>query len=123
MGLAEQAIQDMADITSNSDDFGVSITLTSPSSQVATLFGYSTKHHLGLDAEGQVVRTKTASVAIAEGNVPFSIRNVNDEVDLNGYLVDVLDSTGIVKNYKASNWFPDEKLGLIVIILQDYDNA
>ena len=32
----------------------------------------------------------------------------------------VADSTGVVKNYKVQQWFPDEKLGMIVLILGMY---
>lgn len=128
MSLTQQSIDDLKQITSNGDDFGVSITLKSPDGFNATFNGFHTKHHLGIDNEGNDVNSKKASVAFSEGNLPtgYSIRVSTvghmafGEVNLKNYKVDVADSTGVVKNYKAQQWFPDEKLGLIVLILDDH---
>ncbi len=122
MGIAAQAILDMQQISGDSNGFGVPITITSPASQTASFNGFSTKHHLALNEMGQAVSAKTASVFFSEGNLPtgYSIRNTDQEIDLKNYLVDVADSTGIIKHYKASSWFPEEKLGGVVIILEDY---
>lgn len=123
MGLAEQIIEDMRVISGDTSGFGVSITLISPEDETITTTGFSTKHHLAVDEFGQEVNTKKASVAISEGNLTgYPLRNANSEVDLKGHRVNVTDSTGIEKNYTARSWFPDEKLGLIVIILTDYES-
>lgn len=122
MEIADRAIRDMQRFSGDSEGFGVPITITSPALIVAAFFGFNTKHYLGLNEMQQAVSTKTASVFFSEGNLPvgYSIRNSDQEIDLKGYLVDTADSTGIVKHYKVSSWFPEEKLGGIVIILEDY---
>lgn len=126
MGLAEQAILDNAQITGNVNDFGVSITLTAITGEVAVLVGYNTKHHLGLNDMQQAVKAKTASVNVHENNVMaanalFPFRNSAGEVDLQKCLVDTPDSTGNIKRYLTSSWLPDEKLGGTIIILQDFE--
>lgn len=131
MGLTEQAQEDFAQITGNLDDFGVSLILTSPDNVTAPVIGFHTKHHFGINEIGQSVNSKKASVAFAESNLPagFNVRITDPnhplvgEVNLKNYKVDVSDSTGQVKNYKAMQWFQDEKIGAIVIILTDYANA
>lgn len=121
MGLADQIIEDMRFFSGNSEDFGVEITLISPDAETTTVNGFSTKHHLGLDDNGQAINSKKASVAFSEGNLAdYSIRNSAQEIDLKDYRINVKDSTGIEKNYISREWFPDEKLGLIVVILTDY---
>lgn len=123
---------DNAQITGDSaSGFGVSIQLVAPTGETAILNGYSTKHYLGLDGEGNPVSAKKASVAFNELNLytaniayPLRIADPSDphyrDIRLTDHLVNVVDSTGIIKNYIARQWFPDEKLGIIVIILEDY---
>lgn len=125
MNIAQQAIIDNAEITGNADDFGVSITLTAVTGEIAALTGWSTKHHLGLNDLQQAVKAKTASVNvhpinISAANALFPLRSAAGEVDLKDCLVDTADSTGEIKHYIASSWLPDEKLGGIIIILEDY---
>ena len=127
MSLANQAILDLQQITGNSDEFGVSITLTAKNLQTVTVFGFAPKHHVGLDANGMAIKTKTASVFVSELNITetnalFPLRNASQDIDIKDCLVDVADSTGIVKHYKAQSWLPEEALGGIVIILEDYSS-
>jgi len=128
MNLTERAIQDLAQITGNSNDFGVKIVLTDTLDRSAELVGFHVKHHMNIDELGNTVNSKKASVAFSESNLPagFSIRVEDDnsdfygDVSLKDWLVQVADSTGNQKMYKVQQWFPDEKLGMIVLILGDY---
>lgn len=125
MSLVDQAQQDMQQITTNLNEFGVNITLKTPDgSATASVVGLHTKHHMAFDPDGVMVSAKTASVAIAEQQLIDAgfpnIRNANNEVNLNKTLVDVADSTGAVKNYVANRVYPDEMIGLLVFILGDY---
>lgn len=120
MSLLDTIKADIESITSNSNDFGVSITIISPTNVSTTLTGIHTKHHLGIDTDGNMVNSKKASIAFSEKFL--SCRNSNEEVSLTNYRVEVKDSTGIAKNYIVQQWFPDETIGLIVCILEDYDN-
>lgn len=128
MSLTDQAIQDMKDITGNGDDFGVSFQLMSPDGAIAVVKGFHVKIHQAIDEIGLTVNSKKASIAFSEGNLPIGyVIRITDtdhhmigEVNLKGFRIDIADSTGVVKKYKAQQWFPDEKLGLIVVILGDY---
>jgi len=126
MGLIDQINTDIAKITSNPNEFGVSIEFISPASISATIIGIHTKHHLGIDSEGNVVNTKKASIAfsesvLVEANPDYIIRNTAGEIDLKDHRVNVKDSTGITKEYVVAKWFPDETIGLIVVILSAYE--
>jgi len=120
MSLLDTIKSDIQSITSNLNEFGVSIVLTSPNGAITTLNGIHTKHHLGIDTDGNMVNSKKASIAFSE--TFLNCRNSNEEVALTNYRVSVKDSTGIVKEYIVQQWFPDETIGLIVCILEDYDN-
>ena len=120
MGLIDNINADIASITSNLNEFGVSIEIVSPNGVPTTINGIHTKHHLGIDTDGNMVNSKKASIAFSE--VFYPCRNSGGEVDLKNYKVNVKDSTGFTKNYIVQQWFPDETIGLIVCILEDYDN-
>lgn len=127
MNLSDRAISDLAEITGNSNDFGVSITLTAPGGQIAIVTGLHVKTHLGVDPQdGAIIASKRASVAISErvitnANGHYPIRNGAGEVDMNTHLVTVADSSLSAKRYKVKQCMPDEKLGLILLILDDYE--
>lgn len=120
MGLLDIIKSDIESITSNLNEFGVSITLTSTNNVSTILTGIHTKHHLGIDTDGNMVNSKKASIAFSEKFL--SCRNSNEEISLTNYRVNVKDSTGVTKKYIVQQWFPDETIGLIVCILEDYDN-
>lgn len=133
MGLSEQAIQDAAQITSNGDDWGKSISLIAPNGEAATCNGLSRKINYNVNGEGNEVNSKKASVTISESvllaanpNYPVRVSNPGNkhfgEVDFEGHLITTEDSTGQPKQYIARAWFPDEKLGWTTIILEDYSS-
>lgn len=134
MGLIADSIADAAEFTGNDEDFGIEISLTAPNDETATVKGYATKHHIKLDTNsGQVINSKNASVVISEANIlaanpnyPVRISDSNDrfyqEVKMINHLVSVADSSGITKNYICSENMADEALGLITLMLEDYDN-
>ncbi len=121
MGLIDTINSDIANITSNLNDFGVSMTFIAPDLTTLTVTGIHTKHHLGVNTEGEIINSKKASIAVSESKLAgYPLRNAKNEVDLNGHLVNVKDSTGTLCNYKIRQWFPDETIGLIVCILEMY---
>jgi hypothetical protein len=127
MGLFEQAQKDAAFITSNSaSGFGIQLFLQEPSGQTATINGIHTKHHLGIDTEGNMVNSKKAHVCFSEqvlllANPLYPVRNSKGEVSMAKHKVTVKDSTGSDKQYVALQWFPDEAIGVITCILGDYE--
>lgn len=131
MGLAEQSILDAEQITGNVNDFGVYVNMQAPNGETAAFVVSRTKHHFGLNDNGQEIATKKASIRLSENlvleanpNYPLRITDTASEhygeVDLKDHLINVNDSTGIIKNYIAKTWLPDEFLGLIVVIMDDY---
>lgn len=123
MGLINTIQNDVLRFTTNLNEFAVDILLTAKTSEVLAIQGIHTKHHLGIDTDGNMVNSKKASIAFSESLLiaPYPCRNISQEVDLNGHQVGVKDSTGIVKNYIVQQWFPDETIGLIVCILEDFE--
>lgn len=124
MGLTDTINEDIQQITSDLDGFGVSIKLTAPNDTIIDIVGLTSKHHLGYDTDGNQVNTKNAHISFSEKfliDASYPLRNASGEVDLKGHLADVKDSTGVVKKYIIREWFPDETIGLIVCILGDYE--
>jgi hypothetical protein len=124
MSLIAQAKQDVADITANSAEWGLSITMTAPDETTATVTGLHTKHHMAVDTLGNPVNAKNAHASISEQHLVaagYPVRNEQGEVSLYGHRVSVADSTGTVKHYTVKQWHPDETVGLIVMILDDYE--
>ena len=125
MGLTEQAILDAQQITSDAvNGFGVSVEFTAPDSSTATINGLHTKHRVNVDQEGQPTNAKKASVVVSEAlllALNYPVRNSNGDVYLEAHRVKVKDSENVLYEYVIREWFPDEKVGLIVCILGDYE--
>ena len=124
MSLIAQAKEDWKTITSNADEFGIEMTLTAPTGETATVTGLHTKHHLGIDKEGAAVNAKNAHVSVSEELLTaagYPVRNDAGEVNLKSHRVSVADSTGTAKEYVVAQWFPDETVGVIVMILTDFE--
>lgn len=126
MGLVERAQQDMQRYTSDKNGFAVDITLITPDGTTSvTIAGLSTKHHLAIDQmSGEVVSSRTASVSFSEviaTDAGYTVRDTDGEVGLKGHRVETADSNGIVKKFIIDKVIADEKLGLIVCILGDYE--
>lgn len=120
MSLIERAKKDWKRITSNTNEFGVEIILIAPGNETATVNGLHSKHHLGIDTDGNAVNTKNAHITVAEDLLVqqnYPVRNSKGEVSLKDHKVVVKDSTGIDKNYYIKEWFPDETIGVITCIL------
>ncbi len=126
MSLTTQIQQDALDITTNLNDFGVSLTFTAPTSpiMVITVGGTIKKHHTDLDELGQVRgNSLNASCTVSElalNAVNYPVRNANGQVTFKGHLVSWTDITGSEIKYAINEWHPDNKTGLIVLILGNY---
>lgn len=123
MSLIQAAQNDIKKITANLSEFALDVQLIKPNGDIVAIKAVHTKHHVGLDSDGIPVNAKTASIAFSEYNLPegVSIRNAKNEVVLKNWKCNVIDSTGVVKNYVIREWFPDEMIGLIVCILGDFE--
>jgi len=124
MGIIDTIKSDIQDITTNLDGFGVAINITTPDNVTSVdVVGVHTKHHLGIDTEGNQVNSKNAHIGISEQvliDAGYPVRNAGGEVSLKDHKIIVKDSTTFDKNYVVDQWFPDETIGLIVCILSDY---
>lgn len=125
MNLAERAIADIKKITSNANEFGVSVALTDLDGATAAFNAITTQHYLSVK-DGLIVNAKNASIAFSEGallevNPAYPVRNSKDEVSMNGHLCNIKNSTGRVQKYIVLQSWPDEAIGLIILILGDYE--
>lgn len=84
--------------------------------------GFRTKHWISYDNEGNNSDTKNVHVCVSESDLVakgIPVRNSIQEVALVKYTVQVQDNTGIIKKHVVRRSYPDETLGLIVLILGD----
>lgn len=127
MGLMEQTRIDAAAITANAaSGFGVELSFVAPNGQTATINGIHTKHHLGINTDGNMVNAKKAHICFSEdvllfANPGYPVRNSKSEVMLVNHRISVTDSTRVVKEYVIREWYPDEAIGVITCILGDYE--
>ena len=125
MSLVDQAKADWQQITTdNVSGFGTPITLTSPASDVLEIVGLATKHHIGIDDDGNVVNTKNAHISFSEkqlSDASYPTRDADGEVSLYGHKATWIDSTGSSITYVIREFFPDETMGVILCILGDLE--
>tara|TARA_R110002167_G_scaffold110087_4_gene280338 strand:+ start:4168 stop:4545 length:378 start_codon:yes stop_codon:yes gene_type:complete len=125
MNLVDQAKSDWQQITTDKvNGFGTSITLTSPTSVVLEIVGLATKHHIGIDDDGNVVNTKNAHISFSEQQLidaSYPTRDADNEVNLYGHQATWIDSTGSSITYTIREFFPDETMGVILCILGDLE--
>lgn len=104
--------------------FQETISLTTPDkAKTISLTGFATKHWINIDTDGNPVNSKNAHVTIDESQLVelgYPVRNAKEEINLINHIVKYVDSSGVEKSYKVRENFPDEVLGLIVLILGDY---
>lgn len=121
MNLFNQAIADANSFMQK--DFGVSMDFVAPTSETATIMGWTSKHHVAFDTEGNQVNSKTANITLSEQdltNAGYPVRNNQGEVSMRNHLVYVKDSTQTISKYKVMQYYQDERLGLITLILSDF---
>lgn len=110
-----------------SGGFEESITIKTPTgSNELSLTGFATKHHLSFDTDGLPTNSKNVHICVDENILiaaGYPVRNAKGEVYLYKHRVSFPDSTGIVKHYVVTENFPDETLGLIVLILADFKTS
>lgn len=110
----------MQQITTNLGEWGVALTFDN-TSQVATVTGIATRHHLIISEDGAPMRGENVHCSVAEQVLiaaGFTTRNANREVILKDWKVSWADATGFVRVYRITETYPDDLLGLIVCILK-----
>jgi len=126
MNISERAQRDFKRFSGDSvSGFGVEFTITAPTGETATLNGFTTdiNYQVEYDESGKEVpvNSRKASIVFSEGNLTdananFPIR-VDGEVNLKKCKVDFKNSTGEIQNMYVMQWFPDQKIGGIVLVL------
>lgn len=103
------------------------ITISTPAGDISLqIRGLATKHHINFTSDGLPVNSKNAHVCIDEqvlSDANYPVRNNNQEISLKKHRISFPDSSGVVKNYIIKEHFPDETFGLIVCILEDFNNG
>lgn len=122
MGLMEIIKQDIQDITSNINEFGVAITFTNPdNSQSIEVVGTASNHFMQFDFEsGKNVNSQNTHVSVSEQlfiDAGYVIRNAEGKVSVKKHKVTWIDSTGVSGSYEVIEAIPDQSIGLIVFIL------
>lgn len=104
--------------------FTTSILFTSPTGTTATVLGMHAKVHMAASViDGDFVNSKRAHISVSESSLTdlgYVTRNANNEIDLKDHRVAVTDSAGILCQYIIRECFPDERLGLLVLFLGDF---
>lgn len=120
MSLLGAIRSDVRQILGNGGDFGIPITFISPDQATVSVIGTAKKHHIAYDDVGNVVNSRQASVTICEQDLTvqgYPVRNAKQEVYLKHHTVRWADAQGTMYRYKIDEAFPDEHLGIIVLIL------
>lgn len=123
LSILQRAKRDSERITSNKNGFAVEITFTTPDDVSLTISGLHSKTHLDVDGMGVITSSKKAHISVSEKFLTdnnYPVRNDKGEVYLVDHRIDVKDSTDIIKNYVVLTTFPDERLGFITCLLEDY---
>lgn len=122
--LDDRAKADWQTITTDKNGWGNDITLThSDGVQTIVVTGITSKHHIGIDTDGNLMNVKNAHISFSEQLVidgSFPIRNTEGNVYMENYRATFKDSKGDDITYVIREWFPDEKLGVILCLLGDY---
>ena len=126
MSLTERSRLDMQRITSKATDFAVPATFTDLASEVAVVNVLHTKHNTAYDPEGVTTNVRIASIAVSnqkvlEANANYDYLNAENNVTYLDHSVSVPDAGGVTRNYIVSENYPDETLGLTVLILVQKD--
>tara|TARA_R110000751_G_scaffold152219_1_gene257347 strand:+ start:135 stop:512 length:378 start_codon:yes stop_codon:yes gene_type:complete len=125
MGLLELGRKDWRKHITDSSGAGVDLAFVSPDDlQTANIRGLAMAHHLSFDADGNPVNSKNTHITFAESDLVaagYTVRNTKEIVALYQHKISYADSTGVVKNYVVTQAFPDETVGIITCILNNYE--
>lgn len=121
MGVFDFARDDIKDITSDLDGFGIKIELFDRKNETShEVVGTRSRHHLGIDEEGVMVSDTNAHISISEPvllEAGVQVRDANNECRMLQFAAKFQDSNGIERWYVVREQFPDDAVGLIVMIL------
>lgn len=126
MGLMEQLKQDIEQITSNSNEFGVELSFVAPTDETATITGFYSDHSNAYDSEGVPVTGKFTHVSISEPLLTalnYPTRNADNLAAMTGHRVTINYVDGKIKEYVVDEVRPDYTINLFILILANYNGV
>ena len=85
-----------------------------------------TKHHLGFDLQtAQETNTLKAHIDVSEQELTAlgcQVRNADGDVYMEKFKVKAKDANGVEWTYFVSQWYPNDKFGVIVLILGRHES-
>jgi hypothetical protein len=126
MSIIDAARNDLNNIM-NDVNFGFTqdVVFTTPDGLItATIKGLVSAHHNAIDADGMEISSKVASVSFMEVTLAaegYPVRDVDGIVYLENHRLTVLDAVGGTREYIVIERKPDDMLGIIVLILEDFE--
>lgn len=127
MSLQEQIILDVARITSDPNGFNVPVSFIATTGETAQIYAPGNEIGRKIDSgTGVIVNSKNASIVFSEmvllaANPDYPVRNAGKEISMVGHRISFPNSTGEVKNYIVQETPPDETVGLITLLLGDFE--
>lgn len=124
MSLILAAKETIEQITGDPTGWGWPLKFIAPTGEEAEVVGLYTKHHMGMDTQGNRVNFKNAHCSCSEKflvDKAYPVRNARGEVFMKNHTVVVTDVTGVTWQYRINENYPDETVGLIVFMLGDLE--
>lgn len=124
MSFTDLAKADWKRFTGDVNGWGTAIKFTIPGGGTSVdVVGLAVKHHINVDTEGIAINGKNAHISISEELLTAEsyVTRVNEEVSLEGHTVEWIDSSGVLKKYVIRETYPDEKVGMLICILGDFE--
>ena len=127
MSLLKQAQLDIEQITTNyATGFAVIALMYLSNGTAVEVKGTTARHYLAFDTDGVKISSLNAHVSFSEKTLTdagVTVRNANSTVDLLGKRVQIRDSAEVLRDYVVVEQYPDETIGLIVLILGAAEEA
>jgi hypothetical protein len=122
MGVLELMKRDANKITTDLAGFSQPVTFRAPTGEIATVNALHTKHYLGYDIDtAQEINTLKAHICVSEQELcalSYPVRNeVTNQVALKDHIVIATDANGTEWVYIVREIFPNEKIGVIALVL------
>jgi hypothetical protein len=125
MNLIQRSQQLAQRITTDANGFGTAITFVAPdNSYTKTVTAVASKHMLKIDENGFKSIARTATLAVSEAaliSAGYPTRNAKNEVALLHHKVSWTDVSGLTWTYTVRQNRPDDTIGLITLVLDNYD--
>lgn len=124
MSLIDRAKADTRQITSNSNEFGRSCVFVAPTSETATVNAIVNQHHTAFNEMNERVNAKISTIAVSESlltDAGYPTRNADGDVFFGKTTAGRHRVTADGQEYICREWFTDDTVGLIVLMLGEWE--